>query len=707
MKNSVIAVAFATMLAIHAARGQTPAATDSAIATVVAKLVSDSLSVFRDSLAVETKRRALDSLRDVRPARKYLHGADTSLLATAPGSVSDDYPLGPGDVLVLSIWGQKQASYEIQIDRDGQILVPAAGVVNLNGASFGSAKRLIGRKLSAVYSGISSGQTQFDLTMAKLKQVRVFVVGEVRNPGAYLLPGATSVLQAVSKAGGPTERGSDRLVRIVEDGATRDIDIYRYLFLGRRPSGDVLRDGQVVRVPPAQGTAEVVGGAARPGVYEVLPGETSESLLELAGGVSAEALAGQPMNLVRRSGTGTYTVLVGPGAVALGGVSSSPVGPGDVLEVPREGAFWRTSPVIQGAVLRPGTYPWSEGLGVRKLVEIAGGTTEDAITERVLVFRDPRRPGSPIDRLSLASGGDLPIRPSDSIVVASAQDFASKERWVRIDGAVPRPGSHRWMSGMTAKDLLALAGGTLPSAMPSKARLDVPGKDDARVIDLSGDLASGQGDVVLEPFTMVGIPSDPSWRPSASVSLSGMVAQPGTLVLLSPRERVSSVVARAGGLRPEAYGGGAHLVRRTEGRVPFDLSVAIASPGSGDDVEMLDGDSLHVPWVPSTVRVQGEVNEPTAALWRKGKSWKWYVENAGGFTDSAQMSGVYVVLADGSIQTVEDGALDPPPGSKVVVPRLVPPQRANAAEKIAAFGTIASAVAALVTAWAIFMTVDN
>lgn len=706
MRTSVILVALAMAMSTPALDWQAPLP-DSIIRQTVGKIVSDSLSLLRDSMAA----RSESVVDDARPARNYLRNADSSLFSTAAGSVADDYPLGPGDVIVLNIWGQKQATYELPVDRDGQVQIPVAGVVNLNGASFGSARRLIGRKLSSVYSGVSAGATQFDISLAKLKQVRVFVVGEVRRPGAYLLPGATSVLQAVALAGGPTSRGSDRVARIVVDSLARDIDMYQYLFLGHRPQGDVLHDGQVVRVPPALGTAEVAGAAARPGVYEVLPGETSETLLQLAGGFAPDALSGQPLNLVRRSGSGTYTVLVGAGAVALGGVSTSPVGPGDILEIPRQGVVVRTSPVVRGAVARPGTYPWSQGLGLRKLLEMAGGPTSDAIAGRVLVYHDPQRADGTLERLSLASAGDISIQPSDSVVVSSALDTPRTERWVRIDGAVRRPGTYRWSAGITARDLLALAGGAQPWGLPAQSRLDAPGAlggaATTRSIDLDGDLASRSGDVALEPFSMIGIPSNPAWKPVSVVSVTGLVGRPGALVLLSPRERVSSVVARVGGLLPDAYGGGAILKRSGEGRIPFDLARALKSPGSGDDVELLAGDSLDVPWVPSTVRVRGEVNEPGAALWRKGKGWEWYVENAGGFTDSAQRSGAYVVRADGSIQTVSEGIGDPSPGSIVVVPRLVPPPRSNTTQKITAFGVIASAIASLVTAWAIFMTVDG
>lgn len=691
----------------------TPAAPapDTSFARILDRAIADSLSRLRDSLQAQRDRdKAVDTLADDRPARTYLRASDPTLFAAVSGSVGDDYPMGPGDALILNVWGQKQARYDLEVDRDGQVQIPSVGVVSLNGLTFGESRRLIGRKLSSIYSGISSGVTQFDLTISKLRQIRVFVVGDVRKPGGYMLTGATSVLQAVAIAGGPTELGSDRTVIVGDGPQARRVDLYQYLFLGRRPKGDVLRDGDIVRVPPAQGVAEVRGGAARPGRYEIVPGETALSLFELAGGFGPRGAEGTPLNLVRRVANGTSASLVGVGAAALGGMDDASVGTGDVLEVPFKTLGRRTSPVVSGAVARPGTYGWVAGLKLGRLLELAGGVTNQAIPDRVVVYRNNGSPDGQVLRVDQDGSANFEIHPEDSIVVGSLLDTVTAPKQVRVSGAVRNPGEYRWSAGMTAKDLVLLAGGFQPWADPSRTRIDAPTKgtssSTSRIVALDPRLLPTGTDPEIVAGGVVHVPSLARGS-SAVVRLEGYVVSPGHISLVGSRERISAVVARAGGLLPDAYGQGAHLLRASEGRIPFDLAKALEDPGSSDDVLLLDGDSLYVPHVPATVQVRGEVNQPTSVLWRKGKDWDWYVENAGGMTDSAMKSAVYVIYADGSIRTRDGGLSDPGPGSVVVVPRLEPPRRSTTAEKITAFGVIASAITSLVTAWAIYMTVDS
>lgn len=691
------------------AQGPSVPPEDSVVARIVSQVVNDSLARLRDSIrSGSLSPNHLESSDDGRPAREVLRAIDPSLFAATSGTVGDDYPLGPGDELVINIWGQKQAQYTLLVERDGQIIIPSAGSLSLNGVNFGEARRLVGRKLSAIYSGIGSGTTQFDLSLGKLKQIRVFVVGEVARPGGYTLQGATSTMQAVALAGGPTARGSDRIA-IVTNGSKPDtVDLYQYLFLGRRPAGDLLRDGSVVRVPVALGTARVRGGAARPGHYEVLPGETTTSLLEIAGGPSAQGARGEPMNLVRVNGNSTSAILVGTKAAELGGSPISPVGVGDVLEVPLKTSPRRGSPVIAGAVARPGTYPWSDGLTVKRLVELAGGTVGTSYLHRVVVFRTDARGQTFVLSTSLSAPAETPLQFSDSVVVGEVSEVTDSTRTVSITGAVRIPTTVVWSSGLRVKDMVVLAGGWLPWADPTQVRVDLPTPDGkgstSKTISLDTALGIGAQDFALPGAAAIHVPGEQASAGIRRVAVQGLVVNPGPQTLLSAKEKVAAVVARAGGLRPEAYASGATLHRPSEGRIPFDLSRALKSPNSDDNVVLRDGDSLHVPHVPATVRVEGQVQRPTTTLWRKGKDWEWYIQNAGGLTDSAMRKGIYVVYADGSMSSYKEGLDDPTPGSVVVVPRKDPPPPSTTVEKISAFGSIAAAIGTLITAYAIYLS---
>lgn len=665
------------------------------------------LAHLRDSLrAALQKPRTVDSVPDDRPGRAYLRTVDSTLFSSHSGSVGNEYPLGPGDVLVLSIWGQKQARYELEIDRDGQVQIPSVGVVSLNGVTFKEAKAVLARRLSSAYSGIHSGLTQIDLTLQKLKQVRVFVVGDVAHPGGYVLSGTSSSLQAVAIAGGPTTRGSERTVKIVRGDVTHDVDLYSYLFLGRRPQRDILQDGDVVRVLPALGTARVEGAVARPGRYEVQPGESAADLFELAGGISPDGDPDLPVRLLRATEGNTNTSLLGSAKDLDRSGRNVAIFPGDAMVVERRKPARRGSPVVTGFVRNPGTFPYDPSLTVRKLVSMAGGGARGAVLSRVLLFRFDSLGGSSLLVASAETGPDVPVLPSDSVHIPG-QELSDSAVRVQISGAVRAPGVYEWTRGMRLRDLVLLAGGTQPWADRRSIRIDerAPRGTEVRSRVVSLDTSGADlSDPALAAYAIVSVPSREHPVLPPRVELTGHVRTPGTLALASTGERISSAIRRAGGLDSDAYPEGALVWRRSEGRIPSNLSSALSRPGGSDDIVLQDGDSIHVPLRPATVSVSGMVNRPTRVLWRKGKDWSWYVRAAGDFSDSANSEAVYVQYADGSIQSRSQGPDEPTPGSSVVVPRKEPIHPSTVTEKISAFSTVVTALATIATVYVLYVT---
>jgi protein involved in polysaccharide export with SLBB domain len=663
------------------------------------------LAHLRDSLSRILSSGKPADTEPSHPAREFLKSADTSLFASHAGAIGADYPLGPGDAISLSIWGQKQARYDLEIDRDGMVSIPSVGQVSLNGATFGEAKTLIARRLGVSYSGLQSGLTQIDLTLLKLKQVRVFVVGDVVHPGGYLLSGNTTCLQAVALAGGPDGRGSERIVRISRGETTLDVDLYRYFFLGRRPAGDVLRDGDVVQVVPSQGTALASGAFSRPGYYEILPGETVADLVAFAGGVGPTGAPDQPLRLTRTQGEERTTVQVGlPKDLARTG-KSFPVSAGDALFASSRADTRRTSPIVTGFVQHPGTYPWESSLTLRKAVALAGGPSRGAFADRVLVVRSDSAGSTSLVSGSLESGPDLPLLPTDSVVVGgvAAKDSAIQ---VRIGGAVRSPGTYDWHRGMRLGDLLLVAGGAEPWADLSSVRLDEKNgaglEAKSRVVHADSSRTEAS-DPVLAPYSVVSVPRRGIPEVPGLVAVTGRVRNPGYQSLRSGKDRISSVLQRAGGPDSASYIEGAYVWRRSEGRIPANLARALAKPGSANDIVLRPGDSIDVPERPATVLVTGLVNRPARVLWQKGKGWEWYVRSAGDFSDSASREAVYVQYADGSIQSLSMGPDDPTPGSTVVVPRKDPPRPTSAVEKISAAATVVTALSAILTAVALYM----
>ena len=680
--------------------------------TLALTMLRDSLTFerLRDSvkIAEQVQTARLDSIKDDRPGRAYLRTADPSLFLSHAGSVGPEYPIGPGDVLILYIWGQKQARYELEVDRDGQVEIPTVGVVSLNGATFQEAHHIIGKRLGSLYSGLGSGLTNFDLTMEKLKQIRIFVMGDVLRPGGYLLSGNTSSLQALALAGGPTERGSDRLVRITLGETTFDIDLYKYLFLGKRPAKDVLQDGDIVRVPAALGTARVEGAVARPGRYEVIPGSTAADFIGFAGGCSPDCAMDQSVLLSHVTGDKQFAQVVGSTKDVLSGNKTAEVSAGDLVVVPAKQKTKRGSPYIVGSVKAPGPYPYRAGLTVREIVEEAGGPATGAIVSRIVVYRFDSLGGCSILRTSLVSGSDLAVFPLDSIVVGDRSLEPDTTTEVEVSGAVQNPGRYPWARGMKLKDLVVVAGGLAPWADPRKILIQQSDSSSGalrtRTVSLDTNLAIESGDLPLQARAIVSVPALHGRYALPRVYVTGHVREPRAYALVSTREKVASVVARAGGLSSAAYPEGAVLWRASEGRVPLNLANALKHPRSDDNVVMHAGDSLYIPDRPATVRVAGRVNKPTQVLWRDGKGWKWYVNEAGGFADSANLDGVYVQYADGSIRSLDQGLDDPVPGSLVFVPRLDPPHPVSVVDKISAFGTVSTGIAAILTVYVLYLT---
>lgn len=226
-----------------------------------------------------------DSL--LRYGRKIFRNADPSMFASFTGAVGANYQLGPGDEMILALWGQKDARYQIVLDRDGQASIEGLGVVSFNGKTLQQAEEMLRKRLSRIYGGLTNGQANMDLTLGKLKRIRVFVVGDVVKPGGYLLSGNTSVLAALYQARGPSDVGTERLVQIHRGGSVTKIDLYDYFFKGKRPVNDVLQDGDVVRVSRKGAIVRARGDVGNPGYYELLPKEGAKDLLEYAGGLNA------------------------------------------------------------------------------------------------------------------------------------------------------------------------------------------------------------------------------------------------------------------------------------------------------------------------------------------------------------------------------------------------------------------------------------
>lgn len=590
--------------------------------------------------------------------------ATTQFLPDVAGPVDERYRLGPGDVLVLIVTGDVEMTHTLEVTREGFVLIPQVGQIYAANLTLDQLRRVLRDRLGRSYSGIRSGTTRFDVTVARVRMIQVYVTGEVAEPGSYQLPSVSTVLTALYLAGGPTERGNFRsvLVRRGMDTVTV-LDLYEYLLSGAA-AGDIrLETGDVVFVPVRGPRAAINGAVVRPAVYEIRPEETLADLVALAGDLLPQAETrrvtvhrivqsheGVP-GPVSRVALDVPLAVPGPDGAARPLVPALPMRDGDSVVVDSLPSLGNTLVVrVTGMVRKPGVYPWRQGMTLRDLVMLARGPTVGADLREAELARLPG------DR----SGGRMAVTlrvPLDSSYLYERDSL----------------GGYRGAAGVVFP-----AGGTAP-------------------------------EVVLEPFDQVTILRQPEFELQRTVQITGEVPFPGSYALISKAERVSELVARAGGLLPTAYAEGARFYRSLGSpgereRVNLALGRALAQRRGAEDVILQPGDSLDIPEYIPTVRVRGAVNSPSSVLYREGEGLDYYIANAGGYARNADRGRVSVRYANGSAEVRRrwlffTSSPAPGPGSEVFVPWKPEGEPFNVTQFLAAAAQVlASTVAIIVIA---------
>jgi len=652
----------------------------------------------------------IDSTKKPRRfVQDIFRNSDPSVFASHSGAVGATYQLGSGDEIILTLWGQKEARYNLTLDRDGQVSVEGIGVVSLNGQNLSSATELLRKRLQRIYSGLGSGGVNMDVTLGKLKQVRVFVVGDVVRSGGFMLSGNTSVFAALYQAKGPSDLGSERSILVTRGGKELAFDLYDYVFYGKKPVGDVLQDGDVVRVPRRGALVEMRGDVGRPGLYELKEKEGAKELIGFAGGLNATT-AKAPISVLRVFENGRVDAVKLPTPQEVLSGASAPLKDGDVVQVFPGKDPSASTVAATGLVRFPGSFPFAEGMTAAELLTQCGGLSRDAYGERLLLSRRLSSGLREQSRFSYENAGSVLLQALDSIVVYDRREMAFRDS-VRITGAVQRPGIYVWLSGMTVKDLILKAGGFKLDAEFGNVRVESPiagaRKSKVEYLPLDSSLATKSADQPLLPQAHIEVPYNPSLTRLELVEVRGWVERPGSYGLRESGERFSSLFERVGGLRPDAYLEGARLIRGDSlaGRIQIDFNKALAEKGGYDDLPLRGGDIIVIPMRPATVSVKGRVNSPRNIVWRDGKSWKWYIQQAGGYSDSADEDRVYVRFADGSVETRDGGISSKPnPGSEVIVPFRKPPEPTTFGNVLTGLNTL---MATIMTGLGIFLLLQK
>lgn len=661
-------------------------------------------------------------------------------LATPP-----NYRLGPGDEVIIDIWGTSQNTIRQQISPDGTINIEKIGPVSLSGMTVSEANEYLKRVLGKTYSGLDApdGTLEIRLTLGNARTIQINVMGEVIQPGTYALSSFSTVFHALYRAGGVNQIGSLRNVQVTRNGKTvAKVDVYDFIMKGKTQDDIRLQEGDVIIVPAYEALVQISGNVKRPMKFEMKKNETLATLIGYAGGFSADAYT-RSLRVVRQNGE-EYEI----NTVKEIDYSAYPMRNGDVVTAEAILNRFTNKLEVRGAVYRPGIYQLNGEINtVRALVNEAKGLMGDAFTNRAVLQREREDLTTEIisvDVRSIMAGTspDIPLQKNDILYIPSIHDLEDRGD-VAIFGEVAKPDSYSYSDNMTLEDLIIRAGGLRESA--STVRVDVSRRikdpKSTHSTDSIGQMFTfalkdgfvidGEQGFTLQPYDQVFVRRSPGYQAQQNVQVTGEVIFGGTYAMTTTEERLSDLVKKAGGATSKAYLRGAKLIRMANDEekkrmrdvinlmnrqfgeammdslgirvedtftVGIDLEKAVANPGSEYDLVLREGDVLSVPKLNNTVKVNGAVMMPNTVGYLSDKNANYYLDQAGGYALNAKKSKKFVIYMNGQVARIKGRSKDKiEPGCEIIVPSKKN-KRVNVGEILgyaSSFGSLATMFATI------------
>ena len=641
-----------------------------------------------------------------------------------------NYTLGPSDEVVLNVWGETQLAYTLTVARDGYVVLPDVGKVQVAGLTIESLKRVLLDRMSAVYASLARGGARarsfLDVSIGKLRTIQVFILGEARLPGGYSLSGLATAFTALYYAGGPNVNGSLREIKLIRENKTVAVmDFYEFALSGKREHDLRLQEGDVLFISHAGKRVAIAGNVPRPAIYELKPDETVRDALQMAGGLRADAYIKRihVERIVPFSQRKNYQKDILDVDFTFSSYEDlmncrERLENGDVLTVFDINKERENLVSISGNVWKPGAYELTADLTVKDLIARADGLREDTFLERGTIIRtrqsDLKKEIVPfVLRRALEGDPEQNVRLQrlDEVIVYPDSVFRPTHP-VAIDGAVRNPGVYARAERMAVSDLIVLAGGLLTGADVSRievARLDTTKQGKiAQVFRISLPpeywKAHNPDDFVLQDFDRISVRMKPEFTEPRVVTVTGEALYPGVYAIREEGERVSDLIKRFGGFKATAYLPGVRLVRSpgdggiparspeiaeaalvdslgrplpmfprlASSEVPIDVERVLRDPSTVDNVTLQAGDELIIPRDPGVVYVQGQVSTPSSVPFKEGASLKYCIGQAGGYTANADEGSTVVILPNGKKWEPSGFFLAPDPeilsGSTIIVP---------------------------------------
>lgn len=704
---------------------------------------------------LEARRGELDTMSNVSLSQRsdgarriYGHDLFTNKALTFEPNLNiatpDNYVLGPGDEVIIDVWGDVQSSESHKVSPDGKIVISGVGPVTMVGLTISEATKRVRASLANIYAGLYEGTTKMKLSLGSIRSIQVNVAGEVGTSGTYTLPSLATLFHALHVSGGVNRLGTMRSIKVYRGGKLfSEVDVYDYILNGKSEKDIALRDGDLISIPAYGKLVEISGEIKRPMFYEMKQSETVADLIGFAGDFTSEANR-KMVSVTRRLG-GKYNSFT----VDSSDFDKFVLEDGDVVSIAGSIDRYENRVEIKGAVYREGFYAIDDKVKtVKQLIERADGLREDAFMARAVLYREKEDWTTEvvsIDLAGLMAGKvkDLELRSNDMLIIASVTEMR-EEYTVTVFGSVSKPDTYPYADNMTVEDLLVAAGGLLESASTANVTITRRIKDSKSVkvqeqlfetftVDVKdGLVVDGEQGFVLKPFDEVFVRRSPVYITQSSVTVKGEVAFEGNYPLARRNMRLSEVVAAAGNPTPGAFIEGAFLMRNmteeeqaqqkalqnmidTQAQkgdrdslnmsgvemtsvytVGINLEEALANPGSDADIVLRDGDVISIPQYNSTVRVMGAVMYPNSVTYKEKKKLKYYVSSAGGFDNRARRGSAFVIYMNGMVESGKRAEIRP--GCVVIIPSKSPSEPIKWSEVVGMLSSTATTAAVVLSA---------
>lgn len=683
---------------------------------------------------------------------------NSKLLSFEPNmniATPQNYRLGPGDAVIIDIYGASQKTEQCTVSPDGDVTIEGYGPVQVSGLTVAQANARLRSTLGSRYTS-----SRVRLTVGQTRTIMVNVMGEVRLPGTYTLSAFATVFHALYMAGGTNDLGTLRNIKVYRSGRlVTVVDIYDYILNGRLTGNVRLAEGDVIVVGPYDCLVNISGKVKRPMFYEMKKNESVASLLKYAGSFTGDAYT-KAVRVNRKTGR-EYSVY----NVGEFDFSSFQIADGDSVEVDSILPRFANTVEVRGAVFRPGKYNLGGQVNsVRTLLAQAEGVTEKAFTARAVMHRmkaDRTLEAIRVDVAGILSGrvADIPLKENDVLFIPTRSEEI-QERTITIRGEVNYPGTYRYAENETVEDFVLQAGGLTDRASsvnvnisrrvtdPKALRPDSVIAQTFTVSLKDGFAVDGRPEFKLMPFDEVYVMRSPAYSEQQNVSVEGEVVFAGMYTLPKDNVRLSELFRKSGGSNGLAYIKGARLMRRAnetekermravlrmqqeqlqknllqlsassnnaggmqqvaedaknaelakfnvpdEYPVGIDLDEALKNPGSDADVVLREGDRLIVPKYNGTVKVNGAVMYANTVAYEKGKRASYYIDQAGGYATDAVKNRAYIIYMNGRVAKVSHGARVMP-GCEIVVPAKL--KRKMSMAETMSLGTSMSSIAAMI-----------